>query len=278
MPAPSYDFSGDCRYNGFGDLIFWASSHERTQINLPCCEMPENRPFVRNGTNATQLSQLHSRFFNLPAEIRIAIYDLLLVSHYTIHPNVHAIFNDLQLVERLGMSFLTLPHEKVLAMARTCTQARDEVLPIYFGSNRFLFEDTWSMYAYLYMIGDCSGMIKNLSFVYQGSYRIEAFEHLSMCKSLNQLHVLVLDGTMQVSMEPQPDLFIAIGMQKLREIIGLVDCRVIVREVRLLGLDNWIYIWLPERFSYENITEVERVLNLKIQQNGNSTQNNTDPN
>lgn len=233
---------------------------------------------MRNGTNATQLSQLQSGFFNLSAEIRIAMYDLPLVSHYTIHPNVHAIFNDLQLVERLGMSFLTLPHEEVLAMARTCTRARDEVLPIYFGSNRFLFEDKWSMYAYLYMIGDRSGMIKSLSFAYRGSYRIDAIEQLSMCKSLNLLHVLVSEDITKLSMEQEPDLFTAIGMQELGEIRGLVGCGVIVREVRLIWAGKWIYIWVPERFNYENITEVERLLNLEIQQNDNPTLNNTDPN
>lgn len=268
MPAPCYDFSGNPVYKGFGVPIFWASSHQTWQINLPSYEMPEDRPLVRNATNATH-SQLQSRLFNLPAEIRIAIYDLLLVSHDTIHPNVHAIMNDVQLVERLGMSFLTIPHEKVLAVARTCTQARDEVLPIYFGSNRFLFEDTWSMYAYLYMIGDRSGLIKSLSFVYQGSYRILAFKQLSKCKSLNLLHVLVLNETMKGSTEAQDDLFTAVGMQNLRGIRGLVDCRVLVREVRLLPYYEWIYIWLPERFNYENITEVESVLNLEIQQNAN---------
>lgn len=269
MPALRYDFSGNPVYKGFGVPIFWASSLQTGQINLPSSEMPENRPLVRNATNATQLSQLQSGFFNLPAKIRIAIYDLLLVPHDTIHPNVHAIMNDVQLVERLGMSFLTLPHEKVLAIARTCTRARDEVLPIYFGSNRFLFEDTWSMYAYLYMIGDRSGLIKSLSFVYQGSYRTLAFKQLSKCKSLNLLHVLVLDETMKGSKEPQDNLFTAVGMQNLRGIRGLVDCRVLVREVRLLPYYEWIYIWLPERFNYENITKVERVLNLEIQQNAN---------
>jgi hypothetical protein len=280
MPAPalSYDFSGDPMYKVFGVPIFRASSHQTRQFDLPCSEMSENRPLVRNSTN-TQLSQQQSKKINLPAEIRIAIYDLLLVSHDTIHPNVHAILNDVKLVEQLGMPFLALPHEKVLSIARTCTRARDEVLPVYFGSNKFLFEDTWSMYAYLYMIGDRSRLNRRLSFVYQGSYRIEAFKQLSKCMSLNQLHVLVLDATMKGSAEPRYDLFTAIGMQNLRDIRGLVGCTVIVREVRLIYyMLEWIYIWLPDQYSYENITKAERVLNLEIQQNVNSTQNNTDSN
>ena len=125
------------------------------------------------------------------------------------------------------------------------------------------------MYAYLYMIGDRSGLIKSLSFVYQGSYRILAFKQQSKCKSLNLLHVLVLEETMKGSTKTPHDLFTAVGMQNLRGIRGLVDCRVLVREVRLIDLYEWVYIWLPERFSYENITEVERVLNFEIHQNAN---------
>lgn len=216
MPAPYYDFSGDPIYEAFGVPIFKASNHQTRQINWPCYKMPEKRPLARSSTNATQLSQLQSGFFKLPAEIRIAIYDLPLVSLDTIHPNVYAISNDVQLVERFMISFLTLPHEKVLAMARTCTRARDEVLLIYFGSNRFLFEDTWSMYAYLYMVGGRRRLIKSLSVVYQGAYQIEAFKQLSKCKSLNYLHVLVLDETMKGSRAPQDDLFTAIGIDNLR--------------------------------------------------------------
>lgn len=111
--------------------------------------MPQNRLSLRNRGRAAQVSPRGSRLFTLPLEIRIAIYALLLVSRDALCPDVTAIFNYVQSREQSEISFLSLPHEQTLAIARTCTRVRDEVLPIYFGSNSFMFKETWEMFASL---------------------------------------------------------------------------------------------------------------------------------
>lgn len=57
-----------------------------------------------------------------------------------------------------------------------------------------------------------------------------------------------------------------------------MGCKVIVKEVRLIYLYHWVYIWLPDQFKYDNITKVERALNPEIRQNDYSTPNNMDSN
>ncbi|ELR06204.1 hypothetical protein GMDG_07859 [Pseudogymnoascus destructans 20631-21] len=234
--------------------------------------MSKNGLSLRKRGKAAQVSPPDSRLFTLPAEIRIAIYTLLLVSRDALCPNVMAIFNDVQSREQSEISFLSLPHERTLAIARTCTRVRDEVLPIYFGSNNFVFKSTWDMYAYLHMIGDCRKFIQNISFAYQGSQRNEAFELLSKCTSLSWLDVMVMDETMKGARNPQNNLFAANGMRTLRAIRGLVKCKVTVREVEAIWSADWRNPKLlfnlntsdKRRFDNENIREVERVLTLEI--------------
>ncbi|KFZ15667.1 hypothetical protein V501_02626 [Pseudogymnoascus sp. VKM F-4519 (FW-2642)] len=200
----------------------------------------QNRLSLRNRGRAAQVSPPGSRLFTLPLEIRIAIYALLLVSCDALCPDVTAIFNYVQLREQSEISFLSLPHEQTLAIARTCTRVRDEVLPIYFGSNSFMFKETWEMFAYLHMIGDRRKFIQNISFAYRGSQRNEAFELLSKCTSLTWLDVMVLDETMKGARKPQDNLFTANGMRTLRAIRGLVSCKVTVREVVAIRNGDWM--------------------------------------
>lgn len=236
--------------------------------------MLQNRLSLRKSGRAAQVSLPDSRLFTLPLEIRIAIYALLLVSRDALCPDVTAIFNYVQSREQSEISFLSLPHEQTLAIARTCTRLRDEVLPIYFGSNNFMFKETWEMFAYLHMIGDRRKFIQNISFAYRGSQRNEAFELLSKCTSLSWLDVMVLDETMKGARKPQDNLFAANGMRTLRAIRGLVSCKVTVREVVAIRSADWMDPKLlfnlntsdKRRFDNENIREVERVLTLEIQE------------
>lgn len=227
---------------------------------------------ARKSSEIRRKSGSKSHLLALPAETRATICTILLVSCDIIRPNVKALYASVKSREELDVSFLTFPQEQVLAIARTCTAIRDEVLPIYFGSNRFMFEDTWDMYAYLYMIGDRRTLLKHLSFVYHGSSRKEAFELLSECASLRALHVMVLNDTMKGARWPKDDLFQALGMRALRSIRGLVGCKITVKEVVATRTGGWanpkLVISLNtserRRFSANNISDVERVLNEEI--------------
>jgi hypothetical protein len=135
-----------------------------------------------------------------------------------------------------------------------------------------MFRDTWDMQAYLYMIGDRRTLIKNISFVYRGSGRKEAFELLSSCTSLNRLDVMVSNETMKGARKPQDDLFQAQGMRVLRSIRGLVGCKVTVREVVTTRSGSWmdpklvfsLNVSERRRFNENNIKDVERALTEEI--------------
>ncbi|CAG8974033.1 hypothetical protein HYALB_00010905 [Hymenoscyphus albidus] len=45
------------------------------------------------------------------------------------------------------------PSEDILALARTCRQAYNEVTAIYYGENAFYFPNFWDMKIFMYMIG-----------------------------------------------------------------------------------------------------------------------------
>jgi hypothetical protein len=151
----------------------------------------------------------------------------------------------------------------------------DEALPIYFGSNKFMFRDTWDMQAYLYMIGDRQTLIKNISFAYRGLGRKEAFELLSNCTGLNRLDVMVSNETMKGARKPQDDLFQAQGMRVLMSIRGLVACKVTVREVVAIRTGSWMdpklvfssNVGERRRFNEKNIRAVEKVLAEEIGKN-----------
>ncbi|KAH9204813.1 hypothetical protein DL95DRAFT_398229, partial [Leptodontidium sp. 2 PMI_412] len=62
-----------------------------------------------------------SPFIDLPPEIRNHIYSLLLISGQPLQPNVTSLFKSTEFHEKSGATFLTLPFERVLALARTCS-------------------------------------------------------------------------------------------------------------------------------------------------------------
>lgn len=242
--------------------------------------MPNTRLSLYSDGGVAQLSLPKSPLFELPLEIRIIIYTFLLVSHDILCPNVKDIFDYVQSKEQTETSFLTLPHEQTLAIARTCTRVRDEVLPVYFGSNKFMFKDTWDMSAYLHMIGDRCALIRSLSFVYRGQHRKKAFELLSKCMNLDSLDVMVLNETMKGARMPQKNILTAQGMHSLRANRGLVHCKVTVREVVAIQRGNWRHRELvfslntgdKRRFDRGHIREVESILTDDLQKEEDDTE------
>lgn len=216
-----------------------------------------------------------STLLNLPLDIRLIIWRLVLGPKQIVTPNVRNIFKRIKALDESGVAFVDLKPERTLAMARICKELHNETLSIYFGLNHFVFNNTLDMYTFLHMIGVRSLHMKKVTFLYQGSCQRLAFGQLSRCTGLRHLDVLVSAGTVKGSRRPRRDLFTARGMQAFRAIKGLVDCKVRVREVvafrprRLCGhprIRTYRYLFRcmhfrdKRRFDERSIKELETVL------------------
>jgi len=84
---------------------------------------------------------------SLPPEIRNHIWTFVVVRATTVDPEVRSISKRLEL--HVSKTEYLSSSETILALARTCKQLHDEVLPIYFGKNRFEFRDTSALCAFL---------------------------------------------------------------------------------------------------------------------------------
>lgn len=71
---------------------------------------------------------------------------------------------------------------------------------IFYSENTFSFAGTWSLYCYLYMIGEEKRMcIGHIYFRFSGLQRVDAFKLLGECKSLRTLKIGVEQDTMSGS-------------------------------------------------------------------------------
>lgn len=121
----------------------------------------------------------------LPPEIRDSIYSLVVTQSGPSRPNTACIFKRIQDHET-GVKSLS-EAETVLALARTCTQAHNEVLSICFGRNRFEFQDTYSLYVYLYMIGrERRELVRDIELWWHGVCQEEACALLGECRDLKR--------------------------------------------------------------------------------------------
>lgn len=194
---------------------------------------------------------------DLPPEVRNRIYHFLLVASHPLYPKVIETFRSVQAHEKTDTPY---GPENTLALARACDQLCSESLAIYYGDNTFIFNNTYDLYVYLYMIGDeRRGYI---FFQYEGERQREAFELLNECTSLLHLHIAVSSRTTIGTRQPQHDLFKARGMTALRKLerFGSIDLQ--IREV-IVPVDRSPWVPKPEsarHFTEEHILEVIGVL------------------
>ncbi|TGO65567.1 hypothetical protein BOTNAR_0077g00100 [Botryotinia narcissicola] len=122
--------------------------------------------------------------------------------------------------------------EDILILARTCEQLYKESNQIFYGENAFSFAGTWSMYCYLYMIGEEKRLcIRHVYFQFSGIQRVDAFTLLGECKSLRTFRIGVGQDTMSGSKQPKLDLMAARGLSTLRKIRGMENLVVDVVEM-----------------------------------------------
>jgi hypothetical protein len=123
-------------------------------------------------------------FLSLPPEIRNYIYSLVVTTPEVIDPNAELIFNRLQGKPRLSRR---LHPETILALACVCKQTHDEVLPVYFGQNRFEFRNTYALYRFLQGLSrQRRHLIKEVVIWWHGKCPAKAFAMLAESKQLRR--------------------------------------------------------------------------------------------
>ncbi|TEY33912.1 hypothetical protein BOTCAL_0652g00020 [Botryotinia calthae] len=151
----------------------------------------------------------------------------------TIWPKVHHLLRQTELRESEDPEAVLRPDvEDILILARTCEQLYKESNQVFYSENTFSFAGTWSLYCYLYMIGEEKRMcIGHIYFRFSGLQRVDAFKLLGECKSLRTLKIGVEQVTMSGSKKPKLDLMTARGISTLRKIRGMEDVVVDVVEI-----------------------------------------------
>ncbi|KAE9380156.1 hypothetical protein N431DRAFT_552360 [Stipitochalara longipes BDJ] len=198
--------------------------------------------------------------WGLPPEIREVIYDHLLPAPDTLHPAVDNIFIAVTSNKHGRSRFRT--HETVLALARTCQVFYTELIPFYYRTKAFSFDNAYDLYRYLNMIGSYRRQqIQRIDFwlrpgisrfwttsnqqVYEWTC-----EMLIGCRSLRKFGVGVSEHTKDHRMGDGPIK----GLEALTG-LGFRDLEVRVREVSLWG-SKWRSVWdmqlddRPESFNF----------------------------
>ena len=118
-----------------------------------------------------------SSFTRFPAEIRNKIYRYSLPTETTIYVAIKLFDHH------------TIGTKTAVALACTCHEIRDEVMPIFFGSNKFTFAWGFQMYEFMINIGQKSRqMLRQLEFGWNHNER----HHLAIltdCSNLRRLHI-----------------------------------------------------------------------------------------
>lgn len=195
----------------------------------------------------------------------------------TIWPNAYQLFRETGYREENDPRAVFRPDaEDTLILARTCEQLYKESNQIYYSENTFSFAGTWSLYCYLYMIGEEKRLcIRHIRFRFSGLQRVDAFKLLGECKSLRTLRIGVGQDTMSGSRQPKLDLMTARGLSTLRKIRGMenlvVDVVDMEDEVECHpSLSHPYYMWpytrsldIPSKtlyFKREKVQEFARML------------------
>ncbi|KAM0141243.1 hypothetical protein ACHAO1_002022 [Botrytis cinerea] len=113
---------------------------------------------------------------------------------------------------------------------------------IFYSENTFSFAGTWSLYCYLYMIGEEKRMcIGHIYFRFSGLQRVDAFKLLGECKSLRTLKIGFEQDTMSGTKKPKLDLMTARGISTLRKIRGMEDAVVDVVEIPIPPRPDYMF-------------------------------------
>ncbi|TGO15313.1 hypothetical protein BTUL_0042g00070 [Botrytis tulipae] len=185
---------------------------------------------------------------------RVTSSDYLKPDDNTIWPNAYQLLEETGYREEKDPGAVFRPDaEDILILARTCEQLYKESNQIFYGENAFSFAGTWSLYCYLYMIGEEKRLcIRHIYFQFSGIQRVDAFTLLGECKSK----------------KPKLDLMIARGLSTLRKIRGMENLVVDVVEMDQESRSNYKFPYtesldVPSESSYfnpEKVQELARVL------------------
>ncbi|TGO45946.1 hypothetical protein BCON_0354g00080 [Botryotinia convoluta] len=192
----------------------------------------------------------------------------------TIWPNVHQLLKESEYREQKDPRAVFRPDaEDILILARTCEQLYKESNQIFYRENAFSFAGTWSLYCYLYMVGEEKRLcIRHIYFRFSGLQRVDAFKLLGECKSLRTLKIGVEQDTMSGSRQPKLDLMTARGLSTLRKIRGMENLVVDVVELDPSFRQNYLFPYtgsldVPSKGPYfkpEKVQEFARMLTEEI--------------
>jgi hypothetical protein len=202
-----------------------------------------------------------------PPEIRSLIFEFVFSGTGIIWPDVEVLFRKAETHESFG---LPAQSSGVLALALTCRQIHNEVVQLYYGQNIFAFKNTYDLYRYLYMIGEERRQcIRSLEVEWQGDCPGEAAELVGECISLQRLYIAVGIRTTKYTKHPQRNLWAARGFSQLREIRGLPDLDLRVREVCCWGpIRSWPISELPIH-DVRSLAKVEECRSFHLQRRHN---------
>lgn len=197
-----------------------------------------------NAVTATQPTRT-SPLLRIPPELRLRIWAYAVVDPSFVEPKIVETLRKIEKmedtkeveVEQLDeeqegeseqletqkKSFMSLaPERNGLSLARTCSLIRNEVLPVYFGSNTFRFANTKDMYFYLSSMSPyVRATIKKIIFTWQytPTEAVPAFKALRYFTSLEELNIIVTRNTIpcaNVHNLASNDIWNAHGLAALR--------------------------------------------------------------
>ncbi|KAH6842905.1 hypothetical protein B0I37DRAFT_383140, partial [Chaetomium sp. MPI-CAGE-AT-0009] len=121
----------------------------------PSSAVGRQRPKKSSKTKAPIKTKQESRLLNLPVEIRLQIYDLLLVSRFNRGDNrSRSVGNTYQKLISLGSIKSRQYRTMEPAVLQTCKQVYFEAVPILYSRNVFRFNDPNLMFRLMVQIGD----------------------------------------------------------------------------------------------------------------------------
>ncbi|KAF7905312.1 uncharacterized protein EAF01_005833 [Botrytis porri] len=188
----------------------------------------------------------------------------------TIWPNAYQLLKESEYREQRDPRAVFRPDaEDILILARTCEQLYKESNQIFYSENTFSFACTWSLYCYLYMIGEEKRLcIRHIFFRFNGLQRVDAFKLLGECESLKTPKIGVEQDTMAGSKQPKLDLLTARGLSTLRKIRGMENLVVDVVEMDRPSRQTYLFPYtvsldVPSKGPYfkpEKVQEFARML------------------
>lgn len=168
----------------------------------------------------------HFRFLDLPPEIRLIVYDLLLIQpgrdvtlryadYYRYrHENREAVMKEKH------PAYVARPYpQSVLAILGVCRRIRNEASPIFYRGNCLNSLNVTNLGCFLGSLSlERRSYIRHVRFEYRGKRAPAAFRLLKTCENLRTLQIRVDYRTLRPR---RPSLLKAWGMNDLRRIRGL---------------------------------------------------------